>query len=105
MDSSTIEPVEDPRHTLHERTMTRAAPPEDVVSTVRAYIVRSLACDISDTDNFFQRGLVSSLFGMQLITFIEKSFDCEITDEDLVLDNFASIHNISHFVWRKRTQR
>jgi methoxymalonate biosynthesis acyl carrier protein len=49
--------------------------------------------------------MASSLFGMQLVTFIEKTFELVVMDEDLVLDNFASVENISRFVLRKRACR
>jgi methoxymalonate biosynthesis acyl carrier protein len=77
----------------------------DVASRVRSFVTRSLARNVLDAEDFFETGLVSSLFGMQLVTFLEESFDLKVGDEDLVLGNFASIENISRFVARKRTCR
>ena len=73
-----------------------------VTSKVRAFVTTSLDYESPDAQNIFQSLLVSSLFGMQLITFIEKSFELKVTEEDLVMDNFNSIENISRFVSRKR---
>jgi acyl carrier protein len=77
----------------------------DVTSRVRAFVTRSLARNVRDDEEFFKTGMASSLFGMQLVTFIEKTFDLVVTDEDLVLDNFASVENICRFVLRKRACR
>ena len=75
---------------------------EEDRARVRAFITRSLDRPVRDSEDFFATSLVSSLFGMQLITFIEKSFAVEVTDDDLVLDHFLSIDNICRFVQRKR---
>jgi len=77
----------------------------DITSKVRAFLFRSLARNVRDDEDFFKTGMASSLFGMQLVTFIEKTFDVAITDEDLVLDNFASVENITRFVLQKRACR
>ncbi len=44
-----------------------------------------------DTDNIFEKGFVSSIFAMRLLNFIEKEFDIEVRDEDIILANFCSI--------------
>ena len=35
--------------------------------------------ELQDNDDFFDMGLVNSLFAMQLVLFIEQEFDVEIT--------------------------
>lgn len=76
-----------------------------VASSVRAFVTRSLARKVLDDEDFFKTGMVSSLFAMQLVTFIERSFDVAIMNEDLILENFASVENICRFVSRKRAGR
>jgi methoxymalonate biosynthesis acyl carrier protein len=75
------------------------------LAKVRTFVTRALGHPVRDNESFFDGGLVSSLFGVQLLTFIEKSCAVEVTDEDLVLDNFASIESICRFVSRKRQCR
>ncbi len=74
----------------------------EVRASVKSFIVKSLARDVRDTEEFFQTGMVSSLFGLQLITFLETSFGLRVLDEDLDLANFASIDNILRFIAKKR---
>ena len=77
--------------------------PTDTRAKVRTFITNFLARPISDAEDIFQSGLVSSLFGLQLLTFIENEFGVKVTDEDLDLTNFSSIENICNFVSRKKT--
>lgn len=58
--------------------------------------------DFSDDDNFFQKGFVNSLFAMKLISYIEKEYEIKIEGEDLNLENFSSINNISSFISMKK---
>lgn len=57
--------------------------------------------ELTDADDFFERGFVNSLFAMQLVMFVEKEFDIEIEDEDLDLQNFNTVNAIDNFVGRK----
>lgn len=91
--------------TNSESTLGQDLPDSEVVSKVRSFVIRSLARHVSDTEEFLTSGMVSSLFGMQLIAFIEKSFDCVVTDQDLILDNFTSIANISRFASQKKARQ
>lgn len=68
-----------------------------------AYLSRFVPVDrITDDEDMFARGFVSSMFAMQLVAFIEQSFDVEVENEDLELDNFRSIAALTAFVERKQ---
>ncbi|MDF2803380.1 MAG: acyl carrier protein [Anaerocolumna sp.] len=57
--------------------------------------------EIEDTDNFFERGLVNSLFAMNLVTFVESEFDVSIDNTELDLENFKDINSISALIEKK----
>ncbi len=57
--------------------------------------------EVADDENFFETGFVTSMFGMQLITFLEKRYEIEVLDEDLDLTNFCTLNNIVAFIDRK----
>ena len=57
--------------------------------------------EIEDTDNIFQKGLVTSLFAMNLVHFIEKEFDISIDNTELDLDNFKDINSIVALIGKK----
>lgn len=69
---------------------------------VRGFIERSIpGRQIGDGDDIFASGFINSLFAMQLVAFVEKTFGIEIDSDDLELDNFRSIDAISALVERK----
>lgn len=57
--------------------------------------------EINDTDNIFEKGLVNSLFAMNLVNFIETEFDISIDNMELDLDNFKDINSIVALVEKK----
>ena len=73
----------------------------EIKPTVREFLTCSLNGELSDDDDMFALSLVSSMFAMQLVEFVEGSFGIEIDSEDLEIDNFRSIEAISALVERK----
>ena len=56
---------------------------------------------LTEEDNFYDVGYVNSLFSIQLITFLEKTFSFTIEQADMDIENFCSINAISAFVESK----
>jgi methoxymalonate biosynthesis acyl carrier protein len=74
----------------------------DVKGIVRSFILSSVSLSsLNDDDNLFESGIVNSLFAVQLMTFIEKTFGVEVGMDDLDIDNFKSVNATSAFVARK----
>ena len=57
--------------------------------------------NVEDDTDIFASGFVSSLFAMQLISFLENEFAITIDNEDLNLDNFRSINALALLVEKK----
>ena len=57
---------------------------------------------LDDDDNLFESGIVNSLFAVQLMTFIEKTFAIEVGMEDLDIENFKSLNATTAFVLKKK---
>jgi acyl carrier protein len=57
--------------------------------------------ELSDQDSFLENGIVDSTGVLELIGFIEKTFDIRIEDEEIVPDNLDSIENIKRFLEKK----
>ncbi|MEE1057522.1 MAG: phosphopantetheine-binding protein [Acutalibacteraceae bacterium] len=55
---------------------------------------------LKDDENMFELGLVNSLFGMQLIRFVEDEFDIAVSNDELDISNFQSIDAITSLVER-----
>lgn len=70
--------------------------------TVRRFILSSISIpDLGDDDNLFESGIVNSLFAVQLMTFIEKTFAIEVGMDDLDIENFKSLNATTAFVLHK----
>ena len=78
---------------------------EDKLKTqLRTFLSKYIKLDnLGDDDNFFKKGLINSLFVMQLINLIENEFEISIDDSDLKIDNFKSIGAITGFVKLKKS--
>ncbi|MER5500973.1 MULTISPECIES: phosphopantetheine-binding protein [unclassified Streptomyces] len=57
--------------------------------------------DLKDDDDIFELGFVSSMFAMQLVSFVEHEFGITVENEDLELEYFRSIGALDAFVTRK----
>ncbi|MFB9542882.1 acyl carrier protein [Micromonospora sagamiensis] len=57
------------------------------------------------TDDIFTLGYVNSLFALELVTFIERTFAVVLEIEDLDLANFRSIASMTDLVNAKRVGR
>jgi len=77
-----------------------------VKETVKRFILSSIAiADLDDDDNLFESAIVNSLFAVQLMTFIEKTFAIEVEMDDLDIENFKSLNATTAFVIRKNGRR
>ena len=76
---------------------------ENVIKeAVRRFILSSInVTHLDDDDNLFESGIVNSLFAVQLMTFIEKTFAIEVGMDDLDIENFKSLNAAAAFVVRK----
>lgn len=94
--------------TKPETTMNDAANvPSRSDAPVREEVLRFLSRYFGDdapdgAADIFKSGYVNSLFVMQLVAFVEKSFDVVVEDDDLKMENFRSVDAICGFVGAKR---
>ena len=79
---------------------------DGIKETVRGFILRSITIrKLDDDDDLFESGIVNSLFAVQLMTFIEKTFAIEVGMDDLDIDNFKSLNAATAFVLKKNGRR
>lgn len=80
--------------------------PDQVKESIRDFIQSSINIDGLGTDeNLFESGIVNSLFAVQLMTFIERTFAIEVGSDDLDIENFKSIDATAAFVGKKLAAR
>jgi methoxymalonate biosynthesis acyl carrier protein len=70
-----------------------------IASPIREFIVgRFPQVRFGDDDDIFSLGFVNSLFAMELVMFIEKTFEFRIPNAALQIRNFRSVHAMSELV-------
>jgi acyl carrier protein len=57
--------------------------------------------NVRNEDLLLKNGLIDSLGILDVVTFLEKEFDIIVSDEELLPENFESIHCLSNFVRTK----
>jgi len=79
---------------------------EKIKQILRNFILESIALrNLRDDDDLFESGIVNSLFAVQWMTFIEKTFHIEIGVDDLDIQNFKSVNAATSFVMRRNGHR
>jgi len=58
---------------------------------------------VSDTDSLVDHGVIDSLTMMELIGFLERTYGIQVTDDELIPENFETLSAIAGFVGQKRT--
>ncbi len=72
---------------------------------LQAFIRDSFFADgFADDDSFLRCGIIDSLGVMQLVEFIEAEFGIEVSDPELVPENFDSLARVAAYVERKRSR-
>ena len=78
---------------------------EQIKKNITDFILSAISIlDLDDDDLIFESGIVNSLFAVQLMTFLEKTFQIEVTMDDLEIENFKSINAATAFVVKKKGQ-
>jgi acyl carrier protein len=68
---------------------------------IREYITSRISVPLADDADFFELGLVDSLFALELVSFIEQELEVSIQPDDLDIANFCSIDALNTFVLAK----
>ena len=56
---------------------------------------------LGDEDSLLEKGIIDSTGVLELVAFIEETYQFKIQDEELVPENLDSIKNISQFIKNK----
>jgi len=75
------------------------------ISTVKEFIIENFLFGeedqlMLDTD-FFDQGIIDSTGVVELVSFLEETFNISIDDEELIPENLSSLKNIDVFLQKK----
>ncbi|MDX1688703.1 MAG: acyl carrier protein [Candidatus Promineifilaceae bacterium] len=80
----------------------------DVKEQIRRYVAENFlfsdnGFELDNDESFLEAGVVDSLGVLELVTFVEENFDVQVTDEEIVPDNFDSVDRLADYIGRKRS--
>ncbi|MGH8653372.1 MAG: acyl carrier protein [Gammaproteobacteria bacterium] len=73
---------------------------EPIQRSLTAFIKQKAKVSLTSDTDVFGSGLVSSLFALQLLMYIEQSFNVSVGGGDLTLDNFRTVDAMTALVVR-----
>ena len=75
----------------------------NVQEQIRSFLLKRIGEDkeLGNEEDIFKAGYVNSLFALELVTFLEKSFGITVENEDLDLNNFNTVAHLESFVAKK----
>jgi acyl carrier protein len=81
----------------------------DTKTMIRQYILAELIKDkaqanLKDSDSLIESGIVDSLGIMKLIGFLEDRVNIQVSDDELIPENFSSVDSITALVNRKQSK-
>ncbi len=81
--------------------MEQSTSPDGIAIKIKDYIKSATFSSIDEIDDsllIFKEGILDSMGLVSLFSFMEEEFKIQITDADLVEENFESVNAISNFV-------
>jgi methoxymalonate biosynthesis acyl carrier protein len=72
----------------------------DIERRLSSYLQARLKAAVTSEQDLFERGLVSSMFAMELVIHLEQEFSVSIVGSDLQLQNFRSVDAMTALVLR-----
>ena len=60
--------------------------------------------DLTDSTDFYNGGIVDSTGVLEIMCFIEETYDIVIPDDDVILDNFSSVNSVSNYLEKHLTE-
>ncbi|MFO7680018.1 MAG: acyl carrier protein [Chloroflexota bacterium] len=78
----------------------------DIHQQIKQFIVENFLFaedngSLNDDTSFMDEGIVDSMGTLELILFVEDTFQITVEDDEIEPDNFDSINNLYHYILRK----
>ena len=81
---------------------------DDYVKKIREFIFENFLFDASEEDldndaSFLEQGIIDSTGVLELVEWLEETFEFKIDDEELIPENLDSVNLIAAFIDRKKS--
>jgi len=73
--------------------------------TVRRFVVENFLFgdgeSLKEDTSFLENGIIDSTGILELITFLEETYNIKIEDDELIPENLDNLQNVARFIERK----
>jgi len=78
----------------------------DTVATIRQFIFDNFLFDaaeedLGNDDSFLEQGVIDSTGVLELVEWLEDTFDISVDDEELIPENLDSVNQLAAFITKK----
>ena len=78
----------------------------DTVATIRQFIFDNFLFDaaeedLGNDDSFLEQGVIDSTGVLELVEWLEDTFDIAVDDEELIPENLDSVNQLAAFIAKK----
>jgi acyl carrier protein len=79
----------------------------DTVSKIRGFIFENFLFDadedgLGNDDSFLDKGIIDSTGVLELVDWLEETFEISVSDEELIPENLDSVNLLAAFLEKKR---
>lgn len=80
---------------------------ETVKAALRQFIEQNFVLGagglkLADSDSFLEHYVLDSTGFLELVAYLEETFDIKVADNEMVPENLDSVANVAGFIARKR---
>jgi len=77
----------------------------ELSETIRQFIIENFLFEedenLQEDTSFLESGIIDSTGILELVTFLEETFDITVEDEELIPENLDSIGNVAKYLQTK----
>jgi len=78
----------------------------DTVATIRKFIFENFLFDaaeedLGNDDSFLEQGVIDSTGVLELVEWLEDTFEISVDDEELIPENLDSVNQLAAFIATK----
>jgi acyl carrier protein len=78
----------------------------DTVAKIRQFIFDNFLFDadeedLGNDDSFLEQGVIDSTGVLELVEWLEETFDFAVDDEELIPENLDSVNQLAAFITKK----
>ena len=78
----------------------------DIEARIQQYVAQNLlfsddGLQYSNDASFLLEGIIDSLGVIELVTFVQRTFELVVTSDEITPDNFDSVNRLAHYIRHK----